>query len=666
LSALIAAASPEEDPDTEPLFMAPLSRRRQLSSSSHVYIGGATADTGSQVYLGTPSLVPDGTYPYAYVPPSSRPQSRLSHDSAESSSSPLFTTRKLSSTTVSSSAGDTPDTSPASGSFEYPKDAPGVAVDEHHPIVVTGTVASQAPPMASRWSLASSVGGTESISTTTTSTTIMSNKKEKKGKRKRFTSFMSKLSVAPPLPNGNVPVMMVPGRWQDLGPGLGTGTGGRSSLSLGGGGGSSSGEFIPPSPSRSRRKPALPAPIPAHVRAEMEREERERETNRELEWEREMEREKERFNGGLAGQGVSSLSLPTQMRAINSPYKTRIRTSSTPLPNLMGSLEDSDEVSVPERTSSSSNDVDGNPTTSASAPVSTNPYSVSLTPVSTPSLPLTHARTHSRTHSQSNGRVHAAHAHAHTNSHFNNAGATVNLDIDTGTSSSPGTESGPWTSNAPILEYERERALPSIPASNHTAELGKSSIDASTRSTSGEYDFPSPPMSPSAITSEPTLDSTRAIPKKQRSLGIRGLAARMMGHGTSRGDTPTPAHNPELYARPAARKKDKGRDKVYDDEMTPFPFYGAPGKKERERPRVMIMKEMKEEKKMVEKRKLVISGIEDGEGGSGEEAVRKWCEAFGEVRAFEKRDKGCLVVDFRKASVADTVSFFCLSGMFGR
>lgn len=85
------------------------------------------------------------------------------------------------------------------------------------------------------------------------------------------------------------------------------------------------------------------------------------------------------------------------------------------------------------------------------------------------------------------------------------------------------------------------------------------------------------------------------------------------------------------------------------------------------------------------KRKLVISGIEEG----GYEAVRRWCEAFGEVKEMKKilpasnaqptssssssaahdenedggdvkapepAPKGSLVVDFRKASVAETVS----------
>jgi len=71
------------------------------------------------------------------------------------------------------------------------------------------------------------------------------------------------------------------------------------------------------------------------------------------------------------------------------------------------------------------------------------------------------------------------------------------------------------------------------------------------------------------------------------------------------------------------------------------PFVGG-GEKE---------KGKEKKKKGKEKRTLVITGIGDGE----EDAVRTWCEAFGEVKAFERRGNGCLIVDFKKASVADTV-----------
>ena len=53
----------------------------------------------------------------------------------------------------------------------------------------------------------------------------------------------------------------------------------------------------------------------------------------------------------------------------------------------------------------------------------------------------------------------------------------------------------------------------------------------------------------------------------------------------------------------------------------------------------------------------MINGLEELDM-TGEAAVRKWCEKVGEVKEFEKRGKGCLVVDYRKASVADTVSIF--------
>ncbi|KAF4581338.1 hypothetical protein EYR40_002926 [Pleurotus pulmonarius] len=57
------------------------------------------------------------------------------------------------------------------------------------------------------------------------------------------------------------------------------------------------------------------------------------------------------------------------------------------------------------------------------------------------------------------------------------------------------------------------------------------------------------------------------------------------------------------------------------------------------------------------KRKLVVSGIEDERGY---EAVRAWCESFGQVRSFAPSpagdgSKGSVVVDWKKASVAETV-----------
>ena len=71
------------------------------------------------------------------------------------------------------------------------------------------------------------------------------------------------------------------------------------------------------------------------------------------------------------------------------------------------------------------------------------------------------------------------------------------------------------------------------------------------------------------------------------------------------------------------------------------------------------------------KRKLVISGLNEADA-AGYEAVRSWCEVgnnrssptailknfqgFGEVRHMKRKPNGCLHVDFRKASVAETVS----------
>ncbi|EPT01551.1 hypothetical protein FOMPIDRAFT_1029782 [Fomitopsis schrenkii] len=54
------------------------------------------------------------------------------------------------------------------------------------------------------------------------------------------------------------------------------------------------------------------------------------------------------------------------------------------------------------------------------------------------------------------------------------------------------------------------------------------------------------------------------------------------------------------------------------------------------------------------KRKLIISGIPPGDERRYE-AVKKWCESFGEVNAISREPNGHLYVDFRKAEVAETV-----------
>jgi hypothetical protein len=98
----------------------------------------------------------------------------------------------------------------------------------------------------------------------------------------------------------------------------------------------------------------------------------------------------------------------------------------------------------------------------------------------------------------------------------------------------------------------------------------------------------------------------------------------------------------------------------------PFSFYGVASENEKlmwgEKHLARGQLEGQTKGKVKEKRRLVISGIDDGSGGE-EEAVRKWCETFGEVRAFKKKGKGCLVVDFRKASVADTVGDLSVLGL---
>jgi hypothetical protein len=54
------------------------------------------------------------------------------------------------------------------------------------------------------------------------------------------------------------------------------------------------------------------------------------------------------------------------------------------------------------------------------------------------------------------------------------------------------------------------------------------------------------------------------------------------------------------------------------------------------------------------KKKLIVSGIAKGDQ-LRLEAVRRWCESFGEVNQITRMPNGDLHIDFRKAEVADTV-----------
>ncbi|KAL6298690.1 hypothetical protein BKA93DRAFT_820244 [Sparassis latifolia] len=54
------------------------------------------------------------------------------------------------------------------------------------------------------------------------------------------------------------------------------------------------------------------------------------------------------------------------------------------------------------------------------------------------------------------------------------------------------------------------------------------------------------------------------------------------------------------------------------------------------------------------KRKLIVSGIPLNDE-SRFEAVKKWCESFGELNSITRAPSGDLYIDFRKAEVADTV-----------
>jgi hypothetical protein len=59
------------------------------------------------------------------------------------------------------------------------------------------------------------------------------------------------------------------------------------------------------------------------------------------------------------------------------------------------------------------------------------------------------------------------------------------------------------------------------------------------------------------------------------------------------------------------------------------------------------------------KKKLVVSGI-DVNDGRRLEAMKNWCESFGEVTQIIRMPNGDLHIHFRKAEVAETVSLFCI------
>ncbi|KLO20671.1 hypothetical protein SCHPADRAFT_934492 [Schizopora paradoxa] len=54
------------------------------------------------------------------------------------------------------------------------------------------------------------------------------------------------------------------------------------------------------------------------------------------------------------------------------------------------------------------------------------------------------------------------------------------------------------------------------------------------------------------------------------------------------------------------------------------------------------------------RKKLVVSGLAKGDGAALE-GLRKWCETFGELREISRLPNGDLLVDFKRAEVADTV-----------
>ncbi|KAF9455711.1 hypothetical protein BDZ94DRAFT_483620 [Collybia nuda] len=138
--------------------------------------------------------------------------------------------------------------------------------------------------------------------------------------------------------------------------------------------------------------------------------------------------------------------------------------------------------------------------------------------------------------------------------------------------------------------------------------------------------------------------------RSRRSLGIRGLAVRM-GLASSSPSSPTSTSPPPFLVDNYPPSPPPVNTHAPEDA---YPTPSSPTKPRRKGP----------------KRKLVISGIEEG----GYDAVREWCEGFGEVKEIRRvwpggvasgsgdgevkragDGKGSLVVDFRKASVAETV-----------
>lgn len=495
-----------------------------------------------------------------------------------------------------------------------PPDGDGYEAEHEQEELAAGPLA---PPMVSRWSLGSSV--VESAKTTkqakydTDSAKKEKDKdkekdkekekeKEKTGKKKRLVSFMSRLSLAPTHPYQ--PVVMVPGRWDDI-------------------------DFVAPSPSRSRARA-----LPLSVRAEMMRE-------KERQREREKERLKDRVDRGsensvpsdpqpardhpqLVGEELnqdqdlgyapSSMSLPSSPSHVVQTFafsaestRMRSRTRSTPLPFVDGSS--GELFSEPELT------------------------------------------IHTQMHNQKARADSLSPFVSYTDIHSD----TNMSDTDNANGDSPLYRLSFSTPTLPLLTK-----APSTTSIAPTTERPLPPTPTSPVSSFQDYD-----LSTTSSGSNSTLGLVVTKKSTRRTLGIRGLAARMMRvPQQATGDSLSPSRPQQSQLQRLQSAPYVFEHKYFERderEVTPFPLYSASGKKEEEKERWGIQKPLVSQKGGgkggKEKRKLVISGIQDSVGHV-EEAVRRWCEAFGEVRAFEKRGKGCLVVDFRKASVADTVSGF--------
>jgi len=70
--------------------------------------------------------------------------------------------------------------------------------------------------------------------------------------------------------------------------------------------------------------------------------------------------------------------------------------------------------------------------------------------------------------------------------------------------------------------------------------------------------------------------------------------------------------------------------------------------------RKKLLKEKTKIRRKTRRKRLVIGGIPLNDHRRYE-AAKRWCESFGEIGSIVRRTNGDILVDFKKAEVADTV-----------